>query len=158
MNIATKAPEACIGFSLRKADRVITQIYDHHLASCGIKVTQYSILRAIHYLGTSTSAQLQEVMILDQTTLSRNLKPLARDGYIHLAPGEDKRARVVSLTESGKALYDQAQQLWKKAQTGLTAQLSPEAVQQLVALSNEIVKLRDCSTLQVNKKSRSSKA
>ena len=86
-----------MNLSYRKASRVISQIYDRELADVGLKCTQFSILRAVRELRQTTNAQLQELLVLEQTTLTRGLKPLIRDGYIKIEPGLDKRGLLAAV-------------------------------------------------------------
>jgi len=134
--------ERCLNLELRKANRVLSQIYDSYLAKCGLKTSQFSILRAISYLQTTTNRQLQDVLVIDQTTLSRGLKPLIRDGYITVREGLDRRQKELLLSEAGKALFNEAASLWEAAQRRVEADLGEETKAQLLALSKAIVKLK----------------
>ena len=132
----------CINLSYRKASRVISQIYDRELSAVGLKCTQFSILRAIHYRKQSTNTELQELLVLEQTTLTRGLKPLIRDGYIKSEPGLDKRERLLSLTTEGKNLYRRASQKWQQAQDGVIAKLGRGTSQQMLEMNKALVDLR----------------
>jgi DNA-binding MarR family transcriptional regulator len=135
--------EPCLALSLRKANRVLTQLYDHDLTGHGIKITQFAILRAVHYLGETTNRGLQEALILDQTTLSRNLKPLLRDGYLQAMPGQDRREKLISLSPEGKKLFKAASKDWHQTQAAMAEQLGPKLIQQLLDVGNAVVELKD---------------
>jgi len=134
--------DPCLSLNLRKANRVMSQIYDHYLAECGVKGTQFTILRATTFLGQTTNKQLQEVLVLDQTTLSRNLKPLLRDGFISVQEGDDRRIKVLSLTKAGEKLFELANIQWQQAQTEVKAKLGEKNTALLHSLSNSIVSLK----------------
>jgi DNA-binding MarR family transcriptional regulator len=134
--------EVCFNLSFRKATRVISQIYDRELAECGIKCTQFTILRAIKYLDETTNAELQERLVLDQTTLSRGLKPLIRDGLIQVLPGQDKRQKLLSLTPKGKDLYQQGMKGWRRAQKTMRKGLGAEITEQMLEMNSALVALR----------------
>ena len=134
--------EVCFNLSFRKATRVISQIYDRELADCGIKCTQFTILRAIKHMDETTNAELQERLVLDQTTLSRGLKPLIRDGLIQARPGQDKRQKILSLTPKGKDLYQQAMKGWRRAQDTLRKSLGADITEQMIDLNTALVNLR----------------
>lgn len=53
---------------------------------------------------------------MDRTTLTRNLKPLERQGLIEIKPGQDQRTRVVALTAEGCEALAKAIPLWEQAQ------------------------------------------
>jgi len=134
--------DPCLSLNLRKANRVMSQIYDHYLAECGIKGTQFAILRATTFLGQTTNKQLQEVLVLDQTTLSRNLKPLLRDGFISVQEGDDRRVKVLSLSRDGVKLFEQAKAQWQQAQIEVKAKLGEKNTALLHSLSTAIVSLK----------------
>jgi len=132
---------ACINLNLRRATRVMNRIYDGYLSDCGLKVGQFSILHAVHLLESTTSKVLQELMVLDQTTLSRNLKPLIRDDLLLAVEGEDKRQRLLSLTAAGKKKHEEANKVWKKAQQHVKRELGEEQTELLLGLSRDVAKL-----------------
>lgn len=134
--------EHCLNLELRKANRVLTQIYDGFLAPAGLKTSQYSILRAIRYLKRTTNRDLQDVLVLDQTSLSRALKPLIRDGYVTVSAGADRRQKQLQLSASGKALYQEAEQLWKEAQSHVSKKLGQQGKSGLLEMSSAVVKLK----------------
>lgn len=132
----------CYNLKLRQAGRVLTNHYDAYLRDEGLTVTQFSILRSLWYLKSTPQKQLQEVLVLQQTTLTRNLKPLIRDGYIQISPSEiDGRVKLVSLTESGKTLFQNARKKWKKAQDTLSNQLGEDMSEQLITVADAILAL-----------------
>lgn len=132
--------EHCFNLALRKSNRLITQFYDDKLAVLGIRVGQFSILRAVHFSEVTTNKALQKILVIDQTTLTRNLKPLIRDGLLQLvASADDQRVKEISLTKDGKALYEKALPIWKNAQSELIKRIGKNDAEQLVALSDLIV-------------------
>ncbi|ASP38500.1 MarR family transcriptional regulator [Bacterioplanes sanyensis] len=133
----------CYNLKLRQADRVLTNYYDDALRDSGITVAQFSILRALTYLQQPSQKALQDVLVLQQTTLTRNLKPLIRDGYVSTMPSpEDKRVTLVSLTASGKALFKTAKRRWDQVQRRVEEHLGPDLTRQLLALSDSVLELR----------------
>ena len=134
--------ELCLNLELRKANRVLSQLYDSYLQDLGLKTSQFSILRAVRYLKKTTNSELQEVLVLDQTSLSRALKPLIRDGLIDANPGADRRQKELSLTAKGKALYREAEEHWNKAQEYVSQVLGEESKQRLLAMSQSVVALK----------------
>ncbi|WP_250659255.1 MarR family winged helix-turn-helix transcriptional regulator [Alkalimarinus coralli] len=134
--------ENCINLELRKANRVLSQLYDGYLQECGLKTSQFSILRAVRFLKQTTNSELQEVLILDQTTLSRALKPLLREGLIQACPGVDKRQKMLSLTNKGRAIYKEALLQWEKAQAYVSKNLGEELKENLLKVSRSVVELK----------------
>ena len=77
-------PEVCNCLALRQAARVVTQLYDQHLAANGLRTTQYSILARLNRLGPMTINALAAELVMDRTTLGRNILPLMRDGLVRV--------------------------------------------------------------------------
>lgn len=132
----------CVNLSYRKASRVISQIYDRELSEVGLKCTQFSILRAVREMRQTTNAQLQELLVLEQTTLTRGLKPLIRDGFIKMEPGMDKREKLLSLTRVGQQLYRKADKKWQHAQDAVVGKLGRKMARQMLEMNNTLIALR----------------
>lgn len=132
----------CLNLSYRKANRVISQIYDHAFFSVGLKCSQFSILKAVQQLGQTTNAELQELLVLEQTTLTRGLKPLIREDLIQSEPGQDKREKLLSLTTQGKKLYAKADKLWQQAQNTVIKKIGQETAEQILAMNKLLIALK----------------
>src|SRR3954454_24317448 len=98
----TAEPAICNCLALRQAARHTTQLYDRHLGSEGLRTTQYSILSKLARLGPQTINALAAMMVMDRTTTTRAVGPLARDKLVSIEAGEDARPRVVRLTLAGE--------------------------------------------------------
>ena len=109
-------PAVCNCLALRQAARHATQIYDRHLAAEGLKTSQYSILAKLLRLGPQSIGSLAEMMVMDRTTTTRAVRPLARDKLVAIAPGEDERTRMVRLTPTGEKRVKAAAVAWRAAQ------------------------------------------
>ena len=86
---ADYAPRSCICVNLRRASRAISQLYDEAMAASGLKVTQFSLLRAVERNEPVAITVLADDMELDRTTLARNLAPLERDRLLKRSAGRD---------------------------------------------------------------------
>jgi DNA-binding MarR family transcriptional regulator len=117
---------ACACANLRKAARAVTQVFDEALAPSGLRVTQFTLLVTNRLAGESTINKLAEKMAMDRTTLSRNLKPLARSGLLEVQPGEDGRTRLVRITQAGEQALEVAYPLWRQAQQKTLSALGRE--------------------------------
>ena len=76
----------CVCSTLRMVSRAVTQLYDDVLRPSGLRVTQFSILATIARLGEANLRQLEDMLAIDQTTLTRSLNLLERDGVIERVP------------------------------------------------------------------------
>lgn len=123
-------PSPCTCFRFRKLARLVTQRYDRELASAGLTLNQYSILRRAARMPQAIGALARELG-MDRTTLTRDLRPLAAAGWVELVPGPDARQRQVRVTPAGKAVAAAAQPSWRRAQDAVERQLGPAVVAQL---------------------------
>lgn len=122
----------CIGFSLRKASRAVGQVYDAILEPTGLKGTQFSLLIAASIAGGAPIGRLAEVLVMDRTTLTRNLKPLVGQGYLELVAASDKRVRLVVLTKTGQDVLERARPLWRQAQGVIKAGIGVKTHRQII--------------------------
>ncbi len=67
---------------VRRAARVVGNYYDVHLKPAGLKGTQFTLLNAIFLNPSIAITQLADLLLLNRTTLNRNLKPLERQGLV----------------------------------------------------------------------------
>jgi DNA-binding MarR family transcriptional regulator len=110
------APAICNCLALRQAARHTTQLYDRHLAPEGLRTTQYSILSKLARLGPQSINALAAMMVMDRTTTTRAVRPLARDKLVSIEAGDDGRTRVVRLTAAGEKRAKAAAARWREAQ------------------------------------------
>ncbi|MFM0342398.1 MarR family winged helix-turn-helix transcriptional regulator [Paraburkholderia fungorum] len=106
----------CNCLAARQATRYLTAAYDQALSPVGLRATQFSILYKLSRYGPLAIGRLAEMIVMDRTTLSSNLKPLERDGLLEVRTGEDRRAREAHITVSGLALFRRALPLWSAVQ------------------------------------------
>lgn len=123
----------CTCFNLRRAARTAGRFYDAALAPVGLRNTQFSALAVLTQMGPTPISQLAEVMAMERTTLTRNLKPLERDGLVEQTVGEDRRQRIVQITRSGKATFAKARVLWQQANDAADEALGQTRTKRLLA-------------------------
>ncbi len=121
----------CTCFRLRRATRQVSQLYDQALAGAGLGVNQYSILR--HARTPRTLGELAARLGMDRTTLTRNLQPLLREGWLAEERGADPRQRVLSITSEGRRRLALARPLWRRAQRRIDGLLGEAALERLHA-------------------------
>ena len=134
-------PSGCTNFKLRQLTRRVTQHFDRIVAPAGLKTTQYSLLSHIERLGPVAPGALARAMTMDASTLTRNLKPLIKLGWVELGPGVNGRSRVVTATAAGRAKRAEAARQWKRAQLDLNARLGNAKVAHLHDMLEECLAL-----------------
>lgn len=125
--------EACACSHVRKAARVITQLYDAFLQPSGLRMTQYTVLVMIALSERETVMRLAEKLAMDRSALARALKPLENQGLILVEPGSDRRTRVVRLTEEGRSALIRTHPYWLQAQEQVTAHFGEQQTRLLLA-------------------------
>jgi DNA-binding MarR family transcriptional regulator len=133
--------KSCTCFNLRKATRRVTSFYDAALKPCGLKVTQMTLLTAIRVLEPVTIKRLAKAIVMDRTTLSRNVSLLNKKGMIDIESGDDLRTRRLSLTEQGHTALVAAFPLWQKAQIAIIKELGEDRWASLLEGTSDLVAL-----------------
>lgn len=130
MTDLAEKPLGCTCFKLRKLTRAMSRLYDHHLATVGLKTTQYSVL-ANAARAALPVAELADLLGVERTTLTRNLKPLIDAGWVELMPGADSRQRIVTITQAGRDKVKLAYVAWRHAQTEFEKLMGRDTVRAL---------------------------
>jgi DNA-binding MarR family transcriptional regulator len=131
----------CTNANLRKTSHTITQLYDEFLQPSGLLGTQFRLLGAVASKGATALTPLAKELGLDPTTLARNLKPLTREGLVEISIGEDRRTRMVEITEKGQKALLKALPLWEEAQAWVISRLGEDRWQAMLADWAELVSL-----------------
>jgi DNA-binding MarR family transcriptional regulator len=129
---------ACTCSNLRKATRAVTQAYDDALRPVGLRATQFTLLATLNGHGKMPLTKLSEALGMDRTTLTRNLKPLMRREMIRTENEEDQRVRMVSLTDTGKRVFEEARPRWEEMQMRMSQELGQERWSRLLKDLNGI--------------------
>jgi len=114
----------CTCGTLRRAARAVTQVYDHYLRPTGVRPTQMAVLAALAELGEATPRTLGEMLVLEKTTLTRELKGLGHRRWVRIDRNPaDGRERPVRLTPKGRRQVSRAIPAWKVIQARITRAL-----------------------------------
>ena len=132
-------PKGCTNLKLRQLGRMVTRHYDHYMTAVGLKNTQYALLSHVVKLGPIRPGDLAKRMQMDASTLTRNLQPMAAQGWLTVGAGENARSRLVEATVAGHALRAEGQRAWKSAQLALNERLGIERVAALHGLLDSCI-------------------
>ena len=124
--------QRCCCFNMRKVMRAVTQYYDRHLQPAGIRATQFTLLVALSSTSAKTLTEIAESLVMDRTTLTRNLKPLEKLELIVTVQPLDKRSKAYVLTEQGNEVVARGVPLWEAAQNSVVSSLGLERYENLV--------------------------
>jgi DNA-binding MarR family transcriptional regulator len=125
----------CLCFTLRKATRKLSAIYDEALEPVGITIAQFSLLRIIAHNQPISLTELGRIAALDRSTIGRNVRVLQRDGLIAATKGEDQREAAVTLNQTGQDVLAHAEPLWEQCQTMIEARIGAPHFAALNALT-----------------------
>jgi DNA-binding MarR family transcriptional regulator len=124
----------CNCMSLRQASRLVSKLYDEALRPMGLQVSQLTVLVAAAMAGEKGASigHIADALGLDRTTLTRNLRPLEKEGWLRVARDPtDARARIVLLTRAGERTIERAFPLWEQSQKRLRSLVGKGRVDEL---------------------------
>jgi DNA-binding MarR family transcriptional regulator len=131
----------CLCANVRRASRVLTQIYDDAMRPLGLRMTQFSILQTLSLTGPKLQGDLAEFLALDSTSFTRAVQQLRKRGWVKTVPGKDRRERTVSLSERGQAELTRIQPVWEAVQKEVGSLLGEEPWHRLTQLSTAVANL-----------------
>lgn len=74
-------------------------------------------------------------MLLDQTTVTRNVNILKNSGFVHIKKDQqDLRIKSISLTDTGLAKFEEATPMWLQIQEKVESDLGMEKYKELLNL------------------------
>ena len=127
-------PTHCVSNNLHQTARAVTRIYAECLRPAGLHRSQFSVLSMVKKHGPIAVSGLAARLVMDRTTLTRNLKPLETAGWVkRQTDGEDARVKLVAITRTGAAKFTQALKLWRQAQTRVIEQIGETEWRELEA-------------------------
>jgi DNA-binding MarR family transcriptional regulator len=135
----TEVQQSCLSMALRQAARTLTQRYDAAFSGDGIRSTQFSVLVALAQAPSVPLSRLARALVMDRTTLTRNLAPLIRRGLVAASGAQDRRVRSYALSPKGKQLLARALPDWKDAQARILGVLAKGDADQLRRLLRTVV-------------------
>lgn len=125
----------CMCKNLRKTSRLITQFYNKILHPTGLRTTQFTLLVTImSHIGISIG-ELADILLMDQTTVTRNIEILKKKGYVYIEINDsDSRKRSVFISEEGEKKLNEAISLWKGAQFQIKEKIGAYKFQELLKI------------------------
>lgn len=139
LKLCARAVATCACFNFRKASRAVTQQFDELLQPTGLRSTQLVVLIAAAVSDSPGVAALARALVMDRSTLTRNLRPLIKQGLLKVKLGKDRRTRLVEMTPHGRETLNAALPVWQDAQNRFVAQLGEDRWQQLLSLLSTTV-------------------
>jgi DNA-binding MarR family transcriptional regulator len=133
----------CLCDALRQTARAVSRLYDQEIRRQGLRTTQYALLWHIHTVGEVRQRDLGAQISADETTLTRNLRPLIDTGWVSVEAGEDRREKILRLTGAGEAKLRQGRPAWERAQRRMRSALPEGAWERLLDTLQELARHAD---------------
>lgn len=134
-------PKECVAYNFQKTARHLIQFYRKTINPSGLQGTQFPLLLAIKLHEPVSISSLAQLLELDRTTLSRNIKRLAENGDAALEREEDLRVRNIRLTAKGAETLNKALPLWEKAQNKIVEQFGRENWENMLQSMKKLEKI-----------------
>ncbi len=107
--------DTCLCLHVQRAARALARRFDEALRPLDLTNGQFSLLMALNRPEPPPMAPVAELLAMDRTTLTANLKPLERRGLLEiLVNPNDRRSRRLRLTEAGRDLLVRALPIWRE--------------------------------------------
>lgn len=133
-----RSKDTCACFATRKAARAVTQFYSSIIADEDLASSQHSLLIVAYMAGPISISRMAKIAVMDRTTLTRNLKPLQEKRLIDIGPGEDRRERIVHITQKGTDKLKKTMRKWEQAQIELEKRLGSKKFDQYLEILMEV--------------------
>jgi DNA-binding MarR family transcriptional regulator len=107
--------DTCLCLHVQRAARALARRFDEALRPFGLTNGQFSLLMSLNRPEPPPMKPVAALLAMDRTTLTAALKPLERRGLVEVRPDpQDRRSRILKLTDEGRELLAQAVPTWKR--------------------------------------------
>ena len=107
--------DRCLCLHVQRAARALARRFDEELRPFELNNGQFSLLMSLNRPEPPTMGPVASLLAMDRTTLTAALKPLERRGLVKIQPDpNDRRSRVLILTEKGRTLLARAIPVWQR--------------------------------------------
>ena len=128
MATSDKLNFTCLASTSRRTSRAVTNFFNARMKSLDLNVAQFGLLAAISKAPGQSLTAISEAMLLDESTMARNLGVLERRGLVASEGGRGRGGKQVSLTREGKTLHASGVRIWKQANAALENEIDADQV------------------------------
>ncbi|MEX3942357.1 MarR family winged helix-turn-helix transcriptional regulator [Paraburkholderia sp. BR10937] len=126
--------DCCLCLHMQRAARNLARIFDDVLRPLDLTNGQFSLLMSLNRPHPPGMKDVASLLAMDRTTLTAALKPLERRGLVVIEQDpEDKRSRLLSLTDEGHRLLNAAFPLWQQTHDEIEKEFADGEVDKLRA-------------------------
>jgi DNA-binding MarR family transcriptional regulator len=124
----------CLCLHVQRAARALARHFDEAFRPLGLTHGQFSLMMSLNRPEPPNMRQVSEMLAMDRTTLTANLKPLRRRRLVRVAVDDsDKRGRRLALTAAGRDMLARAVPIWRRAHAAIDRQLASSDPERLRA-------------------------
>jgi DNA-binding MarR family transcriptional regulator len=118
----------CMAFATRRTARAVTNYFNRLLRPFELNVAQFGLMTAIATMPNRTLREIGEHLILDESTVTRNLTILERRNLVQAEGGRGRAGKRMSLTTEGEDLLLSAVAEWRRGNKALTDRVPHEVL------------------------------
>jgi len=142
MNYEQLKLENQLCFPFYAVSRLIIRAYQEDLDVLGITYPQYLVMMVLWENNEQTVNEIAEKLILNTNTVTPLLKRMEGMQLITRTPSKtDQRKVLVALTDSGRAMREQAAEIPFKLMIRLSNDISPAQMEEAAMLKNKLYEL-----------------
>jgi DNA-binding MarR family transcriptional regulator len=130
--------EECLAVRVRFLSRRLSRIYDSALRPVGLTVAQLNLLSVIEVVGSAPAGRVAELLGMEISTLSRNARIMAGEGWITVDPAKRGNGRILSLTDAGAEKLRESKPVWDEAQAQARRLLGPDGSRDLKRIGDAV--------------------
>jgi DNA-binding MarR family transcriptional regulator len=126
--------DTCLCLHLQRAARAVARHFDELMRPAGLTSGQFSLLTSLNRPEPPTMRAVADLLAMDRTTLTANLKPLERRGLVRIRiDKDDRRSRRLILTAKGRAALITALPAWQEGHAAIKPALAGRKTNRLRA-------------------------
>jgi len=129
----------CLAMRLRLLGRVIAGGYDAALRPLGLTSGQLTLLAVLTKAGPMPQARLAEMLVIEKSTLSRNIRRMVEAGLVVEDDAGTPPRRVLSVSRAGRRTLSKAYPVWEGAQERAIEELGPGAGEAIKSMARPIL-------------------
>lgn len=125
LTVTHEVRDRCLCLHVQRAARSLARRFDDALRPFGLTNGQFSLLMSLNRPSPPTIGEVAQLLVMDRTTLTANLKPLERRKLLDVVVDEkDRRNRRLRLTDAGRDALAAAVPVWRSTHDELDGLLS----------------------------------
>lgn len=106
-------PTGCVNAKLRRLHRLLNQQYQKVYKPFGLQGTMVPIMFIVGKMPGTNQKNIAQRLVLDQSTMSRDIQKLQAKGWITVEKGTDPRNSELYVTNEGYKVLEKVAPVWE---------------------------------------------